>query len=939
VQQADHPACPSAGTPERAMTLLQRSLLLLLVACATPPVSPASAVPPTPGLVVAAPEPPAGMRLPASFTPLAQRVELSVVPSAERFHGTTELDLELRIPTDTLWLNARGLDVQTASVRVGDSEVTAQISFSAERVGLRFSRPLGTGQATLRLAFAGVISVTEDAGIFRQKEGGDWYAMTQFEETEARRAFPCVDEPGAKIPWELTLRVPRELTAVSNTPIVSEEAAAEGMKRVRFRRTPPLPSYLVAFGVGRYGFVDARPAGAQRVPMRVYIPRGRMAEAAYAVRTSPEILETLEAYFGIPYPYEKLDLLAIPLTVQFGAMENAGLVTVASNRLLVTPKNQSLLFQRIWAVYAAHEFAHQWFGDLVTLAWWNDIWLNESFATWMENKAVDAWAPSWGMKVVEVTDRSKAAEQDTLVTARSIRQPIESYDDISNAFDGITYQKGAAVLRMFENYLGPAKFQRGVQQYLRRHANGNATAEDFLAAISEATGTDVAPAFSTFLDQPGVPQVSVRLVCPHGKAAELSLAQERLLPVGTTGKSDTRWQVPVCARWSSSDQEHQACTLMTGATATLALDGAGCPAWVLPNTGYAGYYRLNLEANLLQTLVTSGLPSLTTPETVGLLGDVHALVEAGRSSQGAGMELSTRFADAHERPVVAEAIELAQVREDFLEGPAATAYPAWVRGHFGARARALGMERRPGEDEETRLLRPALVSFVATRGEDPVLIAAARALTQRWLENPASVDPEMVDSALRIAGRFGNAELHSTLVTRLKASPDRAIRGKLLTALGAFQAPALVQANLALVEAAPIDARELNRLLFAGSTNPAMRTYSQSANPATWEMLFRAVREHFEAFASRLPEGAAAHLFLVARQFCDAKRRQEVETAFGPRAATVSGGKRALAQVLEGIDLCIARRAVQAPTIAAYLASAHSFSVPRAAASTPGSGG
>jgi len=905
------------GLPARGS--LPGPVLLLLACCSTASPPPAGAAPPSglpapAGLVVAgessAPLSPPGLRLPATFRPTAQRVELTIVPSSGSFEGTTELDGELASATDVVWLNARALVVKTATALSGGTETSARPFTSPERVALRFPRQLGPGRATLRLAFSGVISATELSGVFHQEEGGDFYAMTQFEETDARRAFPCVDEPNAKIPWELTLRVPAGLTAVSNTPVVSQEPDGGGMKRVHFARTKPLPPYLVAFGVGPYDVAGARPAGPNGVPMRVYALRSRAAEAAYAARTSPEILEVLETYFGIPYPFEKLDVLAIPLFN--GAMENAGLVTIGSRWLLARRQDESLGFQRTWAAYfAAHEFAHQWFGDLVTLAWWDDTWLNESFATWMANKAVNTWAPGWGYDVEDVTDRSAAATADTLATARSIRQPIETYDDISNAFDRISYEKGAAVLRMFESYLGKEPFRDGVRRYLAAHAYGNATASDFLAAISEATGRDVAPAFNSFLDQSGVPELTVALSCPRGKEPGLELAQRRLIPVGSTAGDDRRWQVPVCARWAREGKEQRACTLLTAPAARLALGAGPCPDWVLPNAGYTGYYRLKLEGSLLRALVERGRRSLTTAETVGLLGDVDALVNAGRYPAAQGLELSTHFAAAPERLVMEQTIALATVRRDFLEAGVALAYPAWVRRHFGARARALGMEARPGEDEDTRLLRPRLVKFAAVHGEDPQLIAGARALTERWLQDPVSVDPDMVETVLAIAATFGDAGLHTTLTERLKANPDRAMRNRLVTALSAFRAPALVKANLELVLAAPVDPRELTTLLAGGLRWPEGR-----------ELVFQTVREHFDLLTSRLPERNTAYLFYVGRYFCDAKHRAAVEAAFGPRAEKAMGGKRDLAQILEAIDLCIAERAVQAPSITSYLSRA-----------------
>ena len=382
-----------------------------------------------------------------------------------------------------------------------------------ERVALRFPHPLPPGPVTLRLEFRGTQFTQEDSGIFRQQSGGDWYAFTQFEETDARRAFPCVDEPSAKIPWELTLRVPTTLTAVANTPMVSETPAADGMKDVKFRQTRPLPSYLVAFGVGPFEIKEARPFGKKHVPLRFVVPRGRGAETRYAASVTPRIVGLLEDYFGMAYPYDKLDVLPIPFTVQFGAMENVGLVTFREALVLAPTEQDRVQRRRQYALVAAHEFAHQWFGDLVTAAWWDDIWLNEAFATWMETKIIDRWAPAWGMAAERVEHRNGAAEADALVNSRVIRQPVNSDNDVKNAVDAITYSKGAAVLRMFEQWVGPETFRRGIQQYVRTHADGNATAKDFLASISQAAGRDVAPAFNTFLDHPGVPRVQASVRC------------------------------------------------------------------------------------------------------------------------------------------------------------------------------------------------------------------------------------------------------------------------------------------------------------------------------------------------------------------------------------------------------------------------------------------
>ncbi|HSP18131.1 MAG TPA: M1 family metallopeptidase, partial [Myxococcaceae bacterium] len=603
----------------------------------------------------------------------------------------------------------------SAVARVGGQEIRAEpILFGDQRLALRFPRPLPTGPLGLVLAFRGTQFTQEDSGIFRQQSGGDWYVFTQFEQTDARRAFPCVDDPSAKIAWELTLRVPVGLTAVSNSPVVGETPAAEGMKDVRFRRTRPLPPYLVAFGVGPFEITDARPAGKKQVPVRIIAPRGRGFETAWAARVSPEILEGLESYFGMAYPYEKLDVLAIPFTVQFGAMENVGLVTFAESLVLTRPDQDDVERRRAYAEVAAHEFAHQWFGDLVTAAWWDDIWLNESFATWMETKVIERWAPSWGMAAKRVAQRNAAASADALVSARVIRQPIRSYDDVQNAFDAITYEKGAAVLRMFEEWVGRETFRRGIQRYLQAHADGNATARDFLRAISESAGRDVAPAFDSFLDRPGVPRIQATVRCGTD-GAMLQLAQDRWLPSGSTGDRTGVWQIPVCTRWSTKGKVQSRCTLLDTPTAAVKLEQRACPDWVLPNAGYAGYFRLQLDPRSRARLVQAS--SLTDPEWVGLLGDADALVRGGALPRSEGLQLAARRAGAKELSVLEAAISLATVREDFLPGRLGPAYAAWVRRVFGPQARALGFSRKPAEDDDAQLSRPVLARFVAERGE------------------------------------------------------------------------------------------------------------------------------------------------------------------------------------------------------------------------------
>jgi len=890
-------------------------LLLTLAACAadrpaaqrapsSPPV--AAATPPAPPALDA----PEGIRLPHTFRPTAQRVWLSVVPSASDFSGRTEIDGTLDSSTSVIWLNADVLQIGPVVARVGTEQVPADpVVRDDERVALRFPHPLPPGPVTLALEFRGTQFTQEDSGIFHQQSGSDWYSFTQFEETDARRAFPCVDEPASKIPWELTLRVPATLTAVSNTPVANEATAGEGMKDVRFRQTRPLPSYLVAFGVGPFEIKEARPAGRKHVPVRIIAPRGRAHESAWAARVSPEILEVLEDYFGIAYPYEKLDVLAIPFTVQFGAMENVGLVTFRESLVLTRPENDRVERRRAYAAVAAHEFAHQWFGDLVTAAWWDDIWLNEAFATWMESKVIERWAPSWGMPAQRVQHRNEAAETDSLVSTRVIRQPVHSYNDVKNAFDSITYQKGAAVLRMFEQWVGAETFRKGIQAYLRAHADGNATARDFLASISTAAGRDVAPAFDTFLDHPGIPRVQASVRC-GSQGSVLELSQDRWLPAGSTGDRAGVWQIPVCTRWSTRGKEQRQCILMDGPRAEVKLEERSCPDWVLPNAGYAGYYRLQLDPAWRTRLVRSG--KLDDAEKVGLLGDTEALVNGGAIPRGEGLQLAARYAGAREHHVLESAIKLATVREDFLAGRLGPAYSAWVRRVFGPHARSLGVRPRPAEDDETQLTRPKLTEFVAMRGEDPQLVAEARTLAESWLSRPAAVGPEMASTVLTIAGRFGGRDLHTALVQKLGRTRDLDTRDWVLGGMAANRVPELLDENVAFAIGGKLDPREITRLLTGSKYREVEPPLDSTIGRAR---TIAGIDRSWDTLVSLMPRGGLSRFFALTSESCSTDERAEAERVFGPRAKSVLGGPRRFALALEKLDLCVAERTRDVPEL------------------------
>jgi len=854
-----------------------------------------------PGSALSQAATPPALRLPDTVQPRHYAVELTILPAETSFRGSIDITLEVMKPTNIIWLNARYLTVELARIEGAGAPAQANIVPGGEDfVGLQFDHALALGGTRLHIDYKGEINKKDTSGIFALREGADWYAFTQFEPTRARRAFPCFDEPGYKVPWQLNLVVREEHVAVSNTPIAAQTPLPGDMKRVAFAQTRPLPSYLIAFGVGPFEFVDAGSAGVKATPVRIVTPRGMKDQARFAARITARILELSEQYTGVPYPYEKLDSLAIPQTVGFGAMENPGLITYAMPILMARPADETPRFRQSYAQIAAHEIGHMWFGDLVTHAWWDDIWLNESFATWIAGKITDRFEPSWDVKSGGLIWRGEAMSNDRLASARKIRQPIENNSDIINAFDSITYAKGGAVLGMFEAWIGEQKFRRAVQSYLEKYAHGNATAADFLAELSAQGNEQAGPAFATFLDQAGVPLVSMRLQC-DARGSNLHLAQQRFLPLGSVGASAQTWRVPVCVRYTAAGRARRACALMNTSTAVMPL-GAACPTSLHADT--ARYYRTRYQGDLLQRIARPG----DVAETVGFIGDTDALAHNGTLSLSRALQTvqpSARSANRHVAQALVAMIDRLQplVPEALREDEA-----RWIRNTFGERAHRLGLEPIPGESADARQLRPILVKLVADAGNDGKLGTQAVVLAKRWLRNRSAIDGTMVQAVLEIAAGHGNRELFELFRTEARVTQDRRERRYLFTALGSFRDPALVEAALGLLLSDDFDIREATQIA---------RTLSKEARSG--DAAYEFMKRNFDALVKRSHRNAAARFPTWGAQLCDEGRRADMEAFFRERIGAFDGGPRILAQTVETINLCAAFKGAQQASLIDFL--------------------
>lgn len=856
---------------------------------------------------------PPALRLPQGVNPSSYSIRLRLDPSKEEYSGTVTTRLNIARPTPVIWVNATGLTMDKAVATASGKAFAGRILKGSEDfAGFAFDTQVPAGNATLVIDFHGKVATQTSSGLFRGKDGGNNYLYTQFEPIDARRAFPCFDEPQFKVPWQLTLEVPEALEAVANTPATRSGQAGAGWKSIEFAQSQPMPSYLVAFAVGPFEYVDSGKVGRKQVPSRIVVPKGRAAEAAYAAETTASVVNKLEEYFGIPFPYAKLDQIAVPLFG--GAMENPGLITYADSIILAKPEGDSIFRRRGWIGTAAHELAHQWFGDLVTMAWWDDLWLNEGFATWMGGTTTAKLKPEWKIEGDIAGSRDYALSEDTLLSARRVRQPIDSKNDIVNAFDGITYQKGGAVLRMMEAWLGEEKFRQGVRNYLQKHAWGNATSKDFLAAMAEAGGPAVAEAFASFLDQGGAPEVSFTLRCDSGKRPELVLRQTRAVPVGTHAPGEQTWKVPVCVEYPAGSAATRQCSLLNTKEAKMELSHAqGCPAWIVPNAGGTGYYRSNMDSGLLDKLMEQHFSNMPVGSRIALVGDIAALTRSGSMATSDALKLVPRLAASGERQIVQAGVSLAVDNSEILSDEDVPRMDRYVVATFSTRARQLGWTHKPGDDDDTRQLRAQLVPFAAGRG-DAELGSQAKPLALQWIEDRKALPADLAPGVIRTAAVWGDATLFDVYLNAVRKTEDRRQRGWLFQGLGSFRQPELVQRALRIPLDPAFDLRETFGLLFAGGRPPTRRA------------AFEFARANYDALLQRMPSSIAGGSFAASlpytgQRLCSEEARTEVKEFFQARVEKETGGPRTLAQVLESISKCSALKARQGESLHKFLAA------------------
>jgi len=855
-----------------------------------------------------------------AVVPTHYDLDLTIVPERETFSGEVAIDVEINRRAPVIWLHGNRLDVSEVTLTPEDgtaipAEYEQVHETGVARISLEEAPP--AGPATLEFTYEAPFNQALE-GLYKVEEGGEAYAFTQFEATSARLAFPGFDEPAFKVPFDIAVTAPEGETVITATPEASSEPAGDGLVRHVFETTQPLPTYLIAFAVGPLDVVEAEALSAtdvrdEPIPLRGVAAKGKGEELAYALENTQGILEALESYFGRPYPYKKLDIIAVP-DFAAGAMENVGAITYREQLLLLGDGSQvSPERKRAYARVHAHELAHQWFGNLVTPKWWNDIWLNESFATWMGNKAIDRWQPGEGFGNLTLRGALGVMESDAMASARQIREPIESNHDIATAFDSITYQKGGGVLEMFESWLGETVFRDGVRLYLERFTHDVADVDDFLQALADSGNTpEVMEAFKSFLFQPGVPLVNVRLDCT-GDVPVAHLKQERYLPVGSEADRDQIWQVPVCMAHGGEDGRERFCTLLDLTEVATALPAEQCPSWIMPNADGSGYYRFTLEDEGWSDLLEN-FDALNERESMALMGSLSAAFRADNAATATLAEAFETFAAVDDREVATRPIEDLRSMRRLAQSEAAKAGVAgFVRSLYGDRLESMGLEPEPEEPTATRLLRTDLVAALADLGDASELRADLNTMAGDYLGedglNPDALPTSLVGPALSVAVEERGADFARNLLEQALDSRDATFRQRALSALaGAPQEAVGEMMREQILEDALRD------------NEAVMIVFNQANTPEQREAIWQWVQDNLDGLSDRVPtwrQGAVAN---VANGFCSEERAQEVQTFFAGKVDDLEGGPRALDQTLERIRLCAALKEAKSEEVTAFFA-------------------
>ena len=700
--------------------------------------------------------------------------------------------MQVQQATSEIVLNSLGLEISLAEATFADKTLPAQVTYDQpnEMVRLTFAGTIPKGIVGLHLKFSGKLT-TGLRGLYLSKSARRQYAVTQFEGTYARMMFPGFDEPAFKATFDLSVIADKGDTAISNGRIAKDEPLPGSTRhKITFSTSPRMSTYLVALAIGDWQCLERTVDG---VPVRVCAEPDKKQYGQFALEAAAQSVHFYNHWYGIKYPFEKLDMLAIP-DYEWGGMENTASIFYRDTALLMDEKTASVFSKQGHATVVAHEIAHQWFGDLVTAAWWDDIWLNEGFATWMERKPIRAWHPEWHLEDDEAATSQRIIGLDSLSAARAIHGDPRTSAEIKEMFDGITYQKGGAVLGMLESYVGPEVFRNGVNAYLKAHANGNATSADFWEAMAKVSGKPVDKIMPTFVMQPGVPLVTVSASCSGGKQA-LELSQQRFLlsPSSDGTKQGEVWSIPICTKSATGSS----CNLLDKQSTRFPT--RTCGGWLMANRDAKGYYRVHYQdPKNLKDIAAAAEKDLAVPERIAFVEDLWAMTRVGKEPVQTFLVIVRGLRTDHNRLVIDFiAGHLDTIGRSLVPEQKQPLFKAIIQRQFAKMAQEIGWTSSANDDDDRKALRASLLGILGSAGE-PDAVAAAQKITQSYIKDPGSVEGTIIGPALAVAAENGDAALYEQFTQAMADARKAEDYYHFLFALTSFRQPELAQRTLAL---------------------------------------------------------------------------------------------------------------------------------------------
>lgn len=840
-----------------------------------------------------------------SAVPEHYQIELTLNTYADVFSGKEAITVNLKDNTNSIYLHGKDLRVKSVIVTAGARRQQG----SYEQL-----HPGGVSRVSWKEKLKGEVQIeflyqadynNSLESIYKVKESGKNYLFSQMESISARMAIPSFDEPGFKTPFDVVVTTKAEDEVITNTPEISAVQLDNGMVRHTFATTKPLPTYLLAFAVGQFDIVDyeALPPTAVRkraVPLRGITVSGKGEKIKFALSNTRTLLEALENYFGIPYPYAKLDIIAVP-DFAFGAMENAGAITYRESLLLLDEK--SPLWQKI--VYGsahAHEMSHQWFGDLVTPKWWDDIWLNEAFASWMQNKAGHEWRPEYEYDRAIARNKFAVMDMDARSSARKIRQPINSNDDIMNAFDDISYTKGASVLQMFETMVGKAAFRKGVQLHLRRFAFKASDVNDFEQSLADGSGNkEIFPAFESFLNQSGAPYLDTAVNCDSGRAT-VEVSQARYVPMGVDINASQQWIIPFCYM---TDQG-AGCEVIRQKRQSFKLDY--CPGFFMPNRNGAGYYRWNVSDEDWRKLM-SHMNSMNANEQLELINNLIAAFRADKAPLRTLLDLFRLSTTSDNWDVIIAPLkELNAIRHSLLNDEYTPEFKSLIDRLYASHFKVLGFTPDTAADKRnpttTARLRQRIVAAMAGEARDPAIRKHLVELINNYLGkdndsiNRDAISPDLVTQAMTVAVEDSDVNFARQLLDKGLNSTDTIFRRNVLFGLAHAKDIAFGKSIIdELLLSDRIRSNEATRLIAWFMENPDYREY-------TWDWL----KNHLDMFVKRYSSFSAEGVVLLGGYFCDEKSRDGMQAYYHSVQDKIPGAPRRIAETMETVNQCIAMK-------------------------------